>query len=72
MSEEKSKLYELIGRAIADPDFRAALTTDPDKAIEEVGYELTEEEMANLKQIDLTAAAEELGGRIVKGPTHYP
>jgi hypothetical protein len=68
MLEEKSRLYELIGRAIADPDFRATLIADPDEAIKEAGYELTEEEIASLREIDLRAAAEELGGRLSKHP----
>jgi hypothetical protein len=59
-------MHELIGRAIADPDFRAALISDPDKAIKEAGYELTEDEIASLRQIDLKAAVEELGGRTSK------
>ena len=64
MSEKK--MYELIGRAIADPDFRAALIADPDKAIKEAGYELTDEEIASLREIDLKAGAEELGERLSK------
>ena len=64
MSEKK--MYELIGRAIADPDFRAALIADPDKATKEAGYELTDEEIASLREIDLKAGAEELGERLSK------
>lgn len=64
MSEKK--MNELIGRAIADPDFRAALIADPDKAIKEAGYELTDEELASLREIDLQAKAEELGERLSK------
>jgi acyl-CoA hydrolase len=66
VSDEKSRMHELIGRAIADPDFRAALISDPDKAIKEAGYELTEDEIASLRQIDLKAAVEELGERTSK------
>ena len=66
MPEEKNKMHELIGRAIADPDFRAALIADAKKAIKEAGYDLTEEEMTSLGQIDLMAAAEELGDRLSK------
>jgi hypothetical protein len=64
MSE--TKMNELIGRAIADPDFRAALIADPDKAVKEAGYELTDEEIASLREIDLQAKAEELGERLSK------
>ena len=72
MPEEKSKMYELIGRAIADPDFRAALAADPEAAVKEAGYELTEEEIAGLREIDLQAAVEELGGRMTLGPMISP
>lgn len=71
MPKKKGKMYELIGRAIADPDFRSALIADPDKAIKEAGYELTEDEMSTLRQVDLEAAAEELGGRISKSTTTF-
>jgi hypothetical protein len=66
MPEGKSPMYELIGRAIADPDFRADLIADPPKAIKEAGYELTEEDLAKLRQIDLRGAAEALEERISK------
>jgi acyl-CoA hydrolase len=69
MSEKK--MNELIGRAIADPDFRAALIADPDKAIKEAGYELTDEEIASLREIDLKARAEELGERLSKSGTSW-
>jgi hypothetical protein len=69
MSEKK--MNELIGRAIADPDFRAALIADPDKAIKEAGYELTDEEIASLREIDLQAKAEELGERLSKSGTPW-
>jgi hypothetical protein len=71
MPEEKSKIYEVIGRAIADPDFRTALMVDPDKAIREAGYELTDMELESLRQIDLKAATEELGDRLSKGPAQH-
>jgi hypothetical protein len=67
----EKKMYELIGRAIADPDFRAALIADPDKAIKEAGYELTDEEIASLREIDLKAGAEELGERLSKSSTPW-
>mgnify|MGYP003933029667 CR=1 FL=1 len=46
MSEGKSKMYELIGRAIADPDFRTALMVDPDKAIRDHPFTQGIEEIA--------------------------
>jgi len=62
--KDKSKVYEVIGRAIADPDFRAAFIEDAEKAIREAGYELTAEELASLREelaeVDLEAAAGEV------------
>jgi hypothetical protein len=75
MSQKNSRMYELIGRAIADPDFRAALIADPEKAIKEAGYELTQTEMASLRELDLKAAAEELGERrmfVIRGTCASP
>ena len=68
MAEGKSGLQDLIGRAIADPDFRAALIADPEKAATDAGYSLTMEELDSLRQVDLLAAAEGLGERLSKCP----
>jgi hypothetical protein len=57
--KDKSKVYEVIGRIVADADFRAAFIEEAEKAIREAGYELTEEELAILKEVDLEAAAGE-------------
>lgn len=65
MATEK-ELHELIGRAVADPDFRAALIEDPDKAAAEAGYELTSAQLAGLKQADLKALSEGLDERLSK------
>lgn len=48
----RENLERLIGRAVLDPDFRERLLADREKAILEEGYELTREELANLKAID--------------------
>lgn len=37
----------IIGRAVLEPDFRALLFSQPEKALE--GYELTSDELASLK-----------------------
>jgi len=67
MATEK-EMYELIGRAIADPEFRARLVQDPEKAVAEAAYELTEEQLAGLKATDLQALSEGLDERLSKTP----
>lgn len=57
--KDKSKVYEVIGRIVADADFRAAFIEEAEKAVREAGYELTEEELAVLKEVDLETAAGE-------------
>jgi len=66
MATEK-EMHELIGRAVADPDFRAKLVEDPEKAIAEAGYELTEEQLAGLKSADMSGLSESLDERLSKG-----
>jgi hypothetical protein len=65
MATEK-EMYEVIGRALVDPDFRASLKESPKAAVEAAGYELTSEQLAALRDADLSAAAESLGDRISK------
>jgi hypothetical protein len=65
MATEK-ELHELIGRAVADPEFRAALLEDAEKTIAEAGYELTEEQLAGLKATDLKALSKGLDERLSK------
>ena len=65
MATEK-EMHELIGRAIADPEFRARLVQDPEKAVAETAYELTEEQLAGLKATDLQALSEGLDERLSK------
>ena len=48
MSTESVK--EIIGKAVADGEYRELLFSEPDKALE--GYELTEEESTTLKGIE--------------------
>ena len=67
MATEK-EFHELIGRAIADREFRAKVLEDLEKAVQEAGYELTEEQKAALKAIDLKSAAKDLDKRISKFP----
>jgi hypothetical protein len=62
----KKEMHELIGRMVADADFRASLVEDPDKAIKEAGYELTEEQLAAFKERDLKALSADLDERLSK------
>ena len=65
MATEK-EIHELIGRLVADPAFRASMVEDPEKAVKDAGYELTEEQMAGLKQRDLKALSADLDERLSK------
>jgi hypothetical protein len=65
MATEK-ELHELIGRAISDPEFRAAVLKDAEKAVAQAGFRLTEEQLAGLKATDLTALSEGLDERLSK------
>lgn len=65
MATEK-EMYELLGRALVDQDFRAALNEDAQKAAAGLGYSLTEEQLAGLKESDLSAAAQGLDERLSK------
>jgi len=60
------EMQELLGRALADEAFRARLLDDPRQAVRDVGYELTEEQLAALKMIDTQTLAEALDERLVK------
>jgi hypothetical protein len=57
---------ELIGRAVTDLDFRAQLMEDPEKAIKDAGYDITEEQLAGLKAADLDSLSDSLGERLSK------
>ena len=62
----ENQMYELIGRMVADPAFRASLVEDPEKAVKDAGYELTEEQMAALTERDLKALSADLDERLSK------
>jgi hypothetical protein len=65
LATEKA-LYELIGRAITDAEFRARLLQDPQQATREAGYTLAAEQIAGLKASDLQGLAENLDERLSK------
>jgi hypothetical protein len=58
----KQDLERLIGRAVLDPKFRESLFADPEKAIREGGFDLSDEEMAALKTIDSQKARDAVEG----------
>lgn len=58
---------ELIGRAVQDPEFRRRLLADPKEAVAAEGYELDEEQIEALQQLDPEAidkAVEALVGEL--------
>ena len=62
----KKEMYELLGRALVDAEFRTSLAADPAKAVAEAGFELTEEQVAGLKESDLATLSEGLDERLSK------
>ncbi len=65
MATEK-EMYELLGRALTDPEFRKGLLEDPLKVATGLGIELAEEQAAALKSPDLAGALEGLDERMSK------
>ncbi len=65
MATEK-EIHELIGRMVADPEFRASLVENPEKTVKDAGYDLTEKQMAALKERDLKALSTDLDERLTK------
>lgn len=49
---------ELVGRAIQDAEFRRNLLTDPEAVAAAEGYDLTEAQMAALRNLDADAVDE--------------
>lgn len=43
---------EVIGRAVQDPEFRRRLLADPKKAVAAEGYQLDQEQIEALQQLD--------------------
>ena len=62
----EEEMYALIGRAVADPEFRSKFAADPEGAAKEVGYALTEEQLAALKSREAGALATVLEERLPK------
>ena len=45
-------LRTIAGKAIADPDFREKLLSDPEAAVKEAGIELSDDQLNALKEMD--------------------
>jgi len=65
MATEK-EMYELLGRALTDADFRAALADDPLKAAAGLGIDLEEAQATALKSTEVSEAVEGLDVRLSK------
>jgi len=62
----QKEIHELIGRIVADPDFRASIVDDPEKAVNDAGYDLNDEQLDALKQADMKAMGGDLEERFSK------
>jgi len=65
MASEK-EMYEIIGRSVADSKFRELMITNPEEAAGSLGYSLTPQQAASLKDSNLGTISEELQSRISK------
>ena len=65
MATEK-EIHELIGRAVVDADFRASLVENPEQAVKEAGFDLTDEQLAALKRADFAGFSTDLDSRLNK------
>lgn len=67
----QSTVETILGRLITDEDFRSAFFTEPQSACWQHAFDVTEEELAALRELDhraLDAVAGCLDGTIVRGP----
>jgi len=62
----ENEMYELVGRALADAEFRKSLKEDPEATLQSTGYRLDPEQIASLKKADLSTVAESLDDRLSK------
>ncbi len=53
----QDEIYQLLGKALIDADFRARLSTDPLGAAAGIGMTLTEEQAAAFRASDLSRMA---------------
>jgi len=45
----QKEMHELIGRAVVDDEFRKKLIANPESAVKEAGFSLTDEQLKQLK-----------------------
>lgn len=67
----QSTVETILGRLITDEDFRAAFFAEPQRACRQHAFDVTEEELAALRELDhlsLDAVAGCLEDTIVRGP----
>jgi hypothetical protein len=71
MATEK-EMHELVGRAVLDVEYRKRLMEDPQKAAQEMGFALTEEQLAALKPAEGKGLVTVLDERLPKssGPIY--
>lgn len=62
----QKEIHEPIGRMVTDPAFRVTMVKDPEKAVKEAGFDLTEEQIAALRKQDLKALSADLDDRLSK------
>jgi hypothetical protein len=62
----QEEVYQLLGKALAEPEFRSELAADPAKAAAGLGVTLSAEEVAGLQASDLSKMAEGLDERLSK------
>lgn len=65
MASEK-EMYELVGRAVVDSDFRKKMMADPEQAAKDTGCVLTAEQLVALKAVDGKGLAAMLEERLPK------
>jgi len=63
----EEELYQIISRAVVDKEFRSRLTRDPEKASAEMGYTVSDLQIAALKGTEPSCQAGPLEKRISKG-----
>lgn len=67
----QEELYHLLGKALAEPDFRAQLSADPLGAAASINVTLNAEDVAALQASDMSKMAEGLDERLSKTCLSY-
>ena len=79
MTNEQNKpspaLEQLIGKAVADPEFRQQLVENPEQAIQAAGLDLTDDErraLVSTSREERESVLQELGERTSPWGIYYP